>query len=98
MITNLKEAGAVLLGKLNLSEFARGGNFYHPAGTPHNPWNLDYNPGFSSSGSGARRLPFCALHPWERILAALRGFQRHSAALWVSGHPGVELADSECCR
>ena len=61
VITNLKEAGAVLLGKLNLSEFARGGNFYHPAGTPHNPWNLDYNPGFSSSGSGAATAAFlCA--------------------------------------
>ena len=58
VITNLKEAGAVLLGKLNLSEFARGGNFYHPAGTPHNPWNLDHNPGFSSSGSGAATAAF----------------------------------------
>ena len=61
VITNLREAGAVLLGKLNLSEFARGGNFYHPAGTPRNPWNLDHNPGFSSSGSGAATAAFlCA--------------------------------------
>lgn len=50
----LKEAGAVLLGKLNLVEFAYGGN---PTvtyfGTVHNPWALDRTPGGSSSGPGA---------------------------------------------
>lgn len=50
----LKDAGAILLGKLNLVEFAYGGN---PAvtyfGTVHNPWALDRTPGGSSSGPGA---------------------------------------------
>ncbi|HUI80824.1 MAG TPA: amidase, partial [Bryobacteraceae bacterium] len=50
----LKDAGAVLLGKLNLVEFAYGGN---PTvtyfGTVHNPWALDRTPGGSSSGPGA---------------------------------------------
>ncbi len=73
VITNLKEAGAVLLGKLNLSEFARGGNFYHPAGTPRNPWNLDYNPGFSSSGSGAATAAFlCATSLGEDTGGSIR--------------------------
>ena len=53
VVANLKRAGAVLLGKLNLSEFALGDSFHHPAGTPHNPWDLERNPGMSSSGSGA---------------------------------------------
>ena len=49
----LKAAGAILLGKLSMHEFALGG----PDPTcgfplPRNPWNLDHIPGGSSSGSG----------------------------------------------
>ncbi len=50
----LKEAGAVLLGKLNLHEFAYGGTsaitHFEPV---HNPWNLEHIPGGSSGGSAA---------------------------------------------
>ena len=53
VIAKLKEAGAILLGKLNMSEFAMGDAFHHPYGTPHNPWDPDRSPGTSSSGSGA---------------------------------------------
>ncbi len=61
VISNLKEAGAVILGKLNLSEFALGESFHHPGGTPHNPWDLTRNPGISSSGSAAATGAFlCA--------------------------------------
>ena len=61
VVANLKKAGAVILGKLNLSEFALGDSFYHPAGTPHNPWDLERNPGMSSSGSGAATAAYlCA--------------------------------------
>ena len=38
VVAKLKEAGAVLLGKLNLSEFALGESFHHPGGQPRNPW------------------------------------------------------------
>ena len=48
----LERAGAVLLGKLNLSEFAIGGTIDHPYGTPRNPWNTGHSAGGSSSGSG----------------------------------------------
>ena len=48
----LERAGAVLLGKLNLSEFAIGGTIDHPYGTPRNPWNTEHSAGGSSSGSG----------------------------------------------
>lgn len=48
----LDAAGAVLLGKLNLSEFAIGGTIDHPFGTPRNPWNTQHTAGGSSSGSG----------------------------------------------
>jgi len=51
VITKLKAAGAVLLGKLNLTEGAMGG--YNPEfDIPKNPWNPDRWTGSSSSGSG----------------------------------------------
>ena len=47
----LREAGAVFLGKLKLTEGAH--QFHNPElGAPKNPWNPDYWPGASSSGSG----------------------------------------------
>ena len=50
----LKEAGAVLLGKLTTYEYARGGpDFTTPFPPARNPWNLAHMPGGSSSGSGA---------------------------------------------
>ena len=50
----LNDAGAVLLGKLNMHEFAYGGTssitHFEPV---HNPWNLEHIPGGSSGGSAA---------------------------------------------
>ncbi|MCH8061572.1 MAG: amidase [Chloroflexi bacterium] len=51
VVTRLEAAGAVLLGKLNLTEGAMGG--YNPDfDAPKNPWNPDRWAGSSSSGSG----------------------------------------------
>jgi amidase len=51
VVTKLEAAGAVLLGKLNLTEGAMGG--YHPElEIPLNPWNTGVWSGASSSGSG----------------------------------------------
>lgn len=49
----LAEAGAVLIGKLNLLEFAMGSGVVSGFGPARNPWHLDYSPAGSSSGSGA---------------------------------------------
>jgi aspartyl-tRNA(Asn)/glutamyl-tRNA(Gln) amidotransferase subunit A len=50
----LAEAGAILLGKLNMHEFAYGPTGVNPHyGTPANPWAPNRMPGGSSSGSGA---------------------------------------------
>jgi aspartyl-tRNA(Asn)/glutamyl-tRNA(Gln) amidotransferase subunit A len=52
VVTRLREAGAVLLGKLALHEFATGGPTRElPWPAALNPWNLDLHPGGSSSGS-----------------------------------------------
>jgi aspartyl-tRNA(Asn)/glutamyl-tRNA(Gln) amidotransferase subunit A len=48
----LREAGAVLLGKVNLLEFAMGSGVLSGFGPSRNPWHLDYSPSGSSSGSG----------------------------------------------
>ena len=53
VVARLKAAGAILLGKLNLSELAMGGTADPPYGTPQNPWRFGHTPGESSSGSGA---------------------------------------------
>jgi aspartyl-tRNA(Asn)/glutamyl-tRNA(Gln) amidotransferase subunit A len=54
VVVRLKKAGAILLGKLNLHEFALGGTsavtYYEPV---HNPWALDRVAGGSSGGSAA---------------------------------------------
>ena len=59
VITKLNDAGAILIGKLNLTEGAMRG--YHPEfPIPLNPWNKDKWAGNSSSGSGvATALGLC---------------------------------------
>ncbi|MDO8278526.1 MAG: amidase [Burkholderiaceae bacterium] len=54
VVRRLKDAGAVSLGKLACWEFAYGNPGPEVAFPPaRNPWNTDYSPGGSSSGSGA---------------------------------------------
>ncbi len=51
-IARFHEAGAVMLGKLNMTEFAAPVTWVFPYGQPRNPWNLEHDAGGSSTGSG----------------------------------------------
>ena len=74
VIKRLKEAGMVLLGKLNMSELAMGGTRNPPWGIAANPWDLERTPGESSSGSGvALSAHLCAASIGEDTGGSGRG-------------------------
>ncbi len=53
-VVNLEKAGAVVIGKTNMDEFAMGSTTETSAyGETRNPWNTDHVPGGSSGGSAA---------------------------------------------
>ena len=74
VVANLKKAGAVLLGKLNMSEFALGDPISSASGPARNPWDLDRSPGTSSTGSGAATAArLCATSLGEDTGGSIRG-------------------------
>ena len=72
VVSNLKQAGAVVLGKTNLTEFAITG-FSHQYSMPRNPWDLGKYTGGSSSGSGAATAAYmCATSLGEDTGGSIR--------------------------
>tara|TARA_R110000751_G_scaffold91063_10_gene178511 strand:+ start:297 stop:1718 length:1422 start_codon:yes stop_codon:yes gene_type:complete len=64
VVTRLREAGAVVIGKTTMSEFAWSGISRNPVtGVTHNPWGRGLNAGASSAGAGvAAAAGFGPLH------------------------------------
>ena len=93
VVARLRQAGAIIIGKLSTHEFAIGGpSFDLPFPPARNPWNPEHHPGGSSSGSGAgvcAGLFPVALGIGHRRLGAQSGqrlrHRRAEADLW----PGV---------
>jgi aspartyl-tRNA(Asn)/glutamyl-tRNA(Gln) amidotransferase subunit A len=96
-IARLREAGAVILGLLNMSEGAFGGTMDNPwFGRTHNPWSRDHTPGSSSGGSGAAvaaGLCSAALGTDTsgsvRVPAALTGVFGHKPTMGLIATEGV---------
>ena len=73
VIAKLKAAGAILLGKLNMTEFGTT-SLSHAFDTARNPWDLDRFTGGSSSGSGGATAAFmCATSLGEDTGGSVRG-------------------------
>ncbi len=75
VIARAKGAGAILLGKHNMTEFAAGmGDRYKHRGITRNPWDLERDAGGSSSGSGAAiAASLCAISLGEDTGGSIRG-------------------------
>jgi aspartyl-tRNA(Asn)/glutamyl-tRNA(Gln) amidotransferase subunit A len=100
-VRRLKAGGAVILGKLATHEFANGAMTPdQPFPPARNPWNTDYQPGGSSSGSGAASPPRSAWAPWAPTPADRSATRRVSAPRLASSRPTVwsAAAASFPCR
>ena len=74
VVTRLKEAGAVIIGKTNLTEFAITTNHFYPYGMMHNPWDMGHFAGSSSGGSASATAAFmCATSLGEDTGGSVRG-------------------------
>ncbi len=78
VLRRLEDAGAICVGKANLSEFAMGGTQRHPFGDPVNPWGVEWSPGSSSSGSAVSVMSGMAVFS---IGSDTAGSIRHPAAV-----------------
>jgi amidase len=73
VVEKLRKAGAIILGKATLSEYAAGDTFGSMFGITHNPYDLDRTVGGSSGGSGAAvAANFSTVSLGEETFASIR--------------------------
>ena len=73
VVERLRNAGAIILGKTTLSEFAAGDTYSGLFGATRNPYNLERTVGGSSGGSAAALAAnFSALAVGEETVASIR--------------------------
>ncbi len=84
VVAKLKAAGAVVIGKTNMSEFALGDPISSYFGPARNPWDTARNPGTSSTGSGAATAGFlCATSLGEDTGGSIRGPAANSGLVGI---------------
>ena len=73
VVARLRKAGAIILGKTTLSEFAAGDTYSSLSGATRNPYDLERTVGGSSGGSGAAvAANFSTVALGEETFASLR--------------------------
>src|SRR5712691_6414690 len=73
VVARLKKAGAIILGKTTLSEFAAGDTYGSMFGVTRNPYGLERTAGGSSGGSGAATAAnFSTVAIGEETFASIR--------------------------
>lgn len=93
IVQRLREAGAVILGKTNLHEFAYGSTTQNPHyGSTRNPWDLDRIPSGSSGGAGASVAA-------QMCVGAVGSYRRFSANAsgdkWCQWSPAINGVNTD---
>jgi len=98
-VDRLKKAGAIILAKTTMHEFAYGWTTEGSAfGATKNPYGLMRHPGGSSGGQARASLPILRSWVWGAILAARSGYRQLITISSVSGGRKGSVVDSESCR
>jgi amidase len=90
VVDKLRKAGAIILGKTTLSEFARGDTYGSMFGVTRNPYDLERTVGGSSGGSGASLAAnFATVALGEETLASIRRPGGWNAIVTMRPTPGL---------
>src|SRR5436309_4422116 len=90
VIDKLRKAGAIILGKTTLSEFAAGDTYGSIFGVTRNPYDLERTVGGSSGGSGAALAAnFSTVSIGEETFASIRRPGAWNAVVALRPTPGL---------
>src|SRR6266550_4001735 len=90
VVEQLRKAGAIILGKTTLSEYAAGDTFGSMFGVTRNPYDLERTVGGSSGGSGAALAAnFATVTIGEETVASIRRPGAWNAVLSLRPTPGL---------